>query len=373
MKSLVRWVTTMVVLCMSTHMYAQSKDLTLEFVGPWAFFQTGAGIIAVAPTGHHSPLQIKGQAAEQLASGIYELTLSSPQAGAGGNSPPLVGATTTASRLNWLTTHQANTNKERYALSLPSGGAFELPAGQYSAEEASISTYFDPLGPTPLPYAKDIKVHYAVSDLSVVLSGTPDIGPVLPQVSLTGPISISLEPEAGANHFCDYHARLAFKEMNNLLQSGLFVDFPYYWQSCRDDWDPQKSYVQLKGFQAGPPPPPAQNVDIKPIISVLETMQTSAHDLLPKDPNSQETLKDVESYVKSWPSGTVDHSKGKQLAQRLKLLSNKLIDLQDKDDKFHSERLLLLKEIDILAPIIPYGGPSGRNCKAPMMSVTLNP
>src|SRR5450755_136918 len=313
MKSLVRFVATILLLFVSTYLCAQAKDLTLEFVGPWAFVQTGTSIVAIAPTGHHSPVQIQGQARVQLASGIYQLKLSNPQPGVGGNSPPLVDAKTTAARLNLLTTHQANTDRERYALSLPAGGAFELPPVQYPTEEASISNYFNPLAPVPKSYAKDVKVHYVVSELGVMLSGTPDIGSPLPQLSITGPISITLEPENGANHYCDYHARMAFKEMNDLLQSGLFVDYPYYWQSCRDDWDPQKTYDQLSGFQAGPPAPEAQKVDIKPILSVLETMQTSTHDLLPRDTDSQKTLKDVESYVRSWSIGEGDYSKGEQL------------------------------------------------------------
>jgi len=373
MKSLVRCVATLVALCVSTQLCAQSKDLTFEFVGPWAFVQTATSIVAIAPTGHHSPLQVQGQTGVQLAGGIYQLKLSNPQPGTGGNMPPWVNATTTAARLIWLTTHQANTDRERYALSLPPGGAFELPPGPNSTEEASISDHFDPLAPVPKSYAKDVKIHYAVADLSVTLSGTPDMGPSLPQLSITGPISITLEPENGANHYCDYHARMAFKEMNDLLQSGLFVDYPYYWQSCRDDWDPQKTYDQLSGFQVGPPAPEAQRVDIKPILSVLQEMQKSTQDLLPKDSESLKTLKDVESYVRSWRSGEGDYSNGEKLAKRMKDLSRKLVELQDKDDKSRSERLHLLREIDILAPVIPYGGPSGRNCKAPMMSASVVP
>jgi hypothetical protein len=373
MKTFFRCIATIVVFCVSTHLYAQDKDLTLEFEGPWAFVQTGTNIVAIAPTGHHSPLQIRGQSGTQLASGIYQFTLSNPHPGSGGNSPPLVPATTKEARLNWLTTHQANMDKERYALSLPAGGAFELPPGKYPVEEASVSDYFDPVGPVPAPYAKDVKIHYAVTDLNVIVSGTPDIGSLLPKQSIMGPISVTVEPETGANHFCDYHARLAFKEMNDLLQSEKFADFPYYWQSCRDNWDPQKHYDRLSGFQAGPPAPEAKKIDTKSAISVLEKMEASTRDLLPKDEASKKTLEDVEAYVKSWSSGEGDYSKGEELAKRMKNVSSKLVDLQDKDGKFRSERLQLLKEIDILAPVIPYGGPSGRNCKAPMMSVTVVP
>ncbi len=373
MKSLVRCLTAFAVLSFSASLCAQNKDLTLEFVGPWAFVQTTTSVVAIAPTGHHQLLRVQGQTGVQLAGGIYQFNLNNPQQGFGGNVPPLVSGTTTTARLTWLTTHQANTDKERYALSLPKGGAFELGTGQNSTEEASISEYFDPLGPAPKPYAKDVKIHYTVSDLSLSLSGAPDIGPPFPQLSIMGPISVTLEPENGANFYCDYHARLAFKELNDLLQFNLFVDFPEYWQSCRDDWDPQKNYAQLNGFQVGPPAPESQKIDIKPIISVLEKMQASTRDLLPQDHASQETLKDTEAYVKSWSRGEGEYSKGEELTKRLKTLSGKLVELQDKNEKLHSERLQLLKEIDILGPIIPYGGPSGRNCKAPMMSVTVTP
>src|SRR5439155_23398593 len=102
----------------------------------------------------------------------------------------------------------------RYSISLPPGGVFEEPSGDAYSEEASISDYFQPASKAfpepPKPYAKGVIIHYKVSDLNVLLSGTPDREPWPSPFKTIGPVKFSVEPGADVNYFCDYHARMAF-------------------------------------------------------------------------------------------------------------------------------------------------------------------
>ena len=167
--------------CSVTNASAQDLDLTVEFVGPWAFVQTSNGIVAIAPSNNHLPAQIQGAQSANLLPGIYSLALSNPRPGnlpSGAQSPNFVPAKTTAGQLASLTKNDPK-GKPRYALSLPPGGVFELAPSTSSYEtyeEASISDYFEPFSESPQNYAKVVKIHYTVSDLSITLSGTADVG-----------------------------------------------------------------------------------------------------------------------------------------------------------------------------------------------------
>jgi hypothetical protein len=358
---------------------AQQKDLTVEFIGPWAFVQTGSGIVAIAPSDRHLAPTFQAGASTTLVPGVYTLALSGTQAGnlpAGVVPAKLVDAVITAANLNSLVMvppKSSSVKGHRLSIQMPPGGVFEMPPSTTTwetSEEASISAVFDPIAPNPVVYSKDVKVHYSVASTSFTLSGTADKGSWPGPFVSAGNITISEQPETGANHFCDYHARLAFMELNSLLQAGLFVDFPYYWDLCRQSWDPQKGYSQLAQFEARPTPP--KQIATTPIIKLTEEVEAATKELLPVDSDAHQLFEDTKSFLRSWNNPErVDGKKGEAFAKRLKELSDRIRDVGDRDPILRAKRNQLLREIDLLGPIIMFG-PSGRNCKAPLVSATVS-
>jgi hypothetical protein len=358
---------------------AQQKDLTVEFIGPWAFVQTGSGIVAIAPSDRHSAPTFQAGASTTLVPGVYTLALSGTQAGnlpAGAVAAKLVDAMITAATLNSLVVvppKSSSVKGHRFSIQMPPGGVFEMPPSTTTwetSEEASISPVFDPIAPNAVVYSKDVKIHYSVAATSFTLSGTADTGGRPGPFKSNGNITVSEQPEAGANHFCDYHARLAFMELNSLLQAGLFVDFPYYWDFCRQSWDPQKQYSSLSQFEARPAPP--KKVDTKPILKLTGELEAAVSDVLPLDSDAHQLFEDTKAFLHSWEGPEhLDAKRGEDLAKRLKGLSDRLRDLRDENPILRAKRNQLLRELDLLGPVI-MSGPSGRNCKAPIIGATVS-
>jgi len=306
------------------------------------------------------------------ARGVYDLKLSNPDNAGSGLCATCVPASTKRTQFALLIIASTK-GINRYSISLPPGGVFEEPSGDDYSEEASITDYFQPpdkpFPDQPKTYPKDVKVHYKVSDLNVELSGTPDNEPWPGPFKTTGPIKFSVEPPQDVNYYCDYHARMAFMDMNDLFKSGKFVDSPQYWGECRDKWDPQKSYQPLPNFEARQAPDP-RAIDIRSIIDIITSLRGTARELLPGDGATQETLTDVEEYVEKRP--WENPKRGKELGKHLKAIVEKVERLPNKNDKvFNAKKVLFEREIDLLGPIVIFSGTSGRNCKAPMMNVTL--
>jgi len=378
MKLLYRLLLTIGAFSIACSLNAQQKDFTVEFTGPWGFVQTSSGIVAIAPSDRHLTPTVQAAASTTLQPGVYTLTLSGSQAGnlpSGAVPAKLADATTTAARLNSLVEvppKSPSVKGLRFAIQMPPGGVFEMPpstATWETSEEASISQVFDPIAPNPVVYSKDVKIHYSVASTSFTLSGAADKGSWPGPFMSAGNITISEQPETEANHFCDYHARLAFMELNVLLQAGLFVDFPYYWDLCRQSWDPQKGYSQLAQFEARPTPP--KKIETQPIIKLTEEVEAATKELLPVDSDAHQLFEDTKSFLRSWNNPErVDAKRGEALAKRLKGVFDRLRDVVDKDPILQAKRNQLLREMDVLGPVIMFG-PSGRNCKAPLVSATV--
>ena len=222
-------------------------------------------------------------------------------------------------------------------------------------------------------YAKDVTAYYKVDDLTVMLSGTADVGSWNGPFNTKGPLTITVDPIKNANHFCDYHARLAFQMMNSLLNSGLFVDFPQYWEYCRDNWDPQKPYPTLSGIQTPLKAPLADHIDIKGVLALADAIDTVASPLLDKNSDVHKLLNQVKEYVNTWPDGHVNHAKGQLLAKQLEGLQTRVHNISGGQEQEKAQRALLERELDVLGAVVPFGGGSGRNCKVPMISATVTP
>ena len=98
-------ITTVLILLLATIVFAQKIDLTIEFVGPWAFVTTNDGIVAISPTDNHQAAVVKGDQGTTLVSGIYKLTLANPIAGVlpqGATAARFVQAQTTQAQLTPL-------------------------------------------------------------------------------------------------------------------------------------------------------------------------------------------------------------------------------------------------------------------------------
>lgn len=253
--------------------------------------------------------------------------------------------------------------------------AAELPpstAQMETSEEASISDYFSPITPSPDNYAKDVKVHYSVADKNFTLVGKPDSGKSFSPITSSGEIKVSVDPAANAVQFCDNHARYAFMEMISLLLEYRFVDFPAYSEYCRENWDPQRNYQKLTQFESLRKPN-LDRINTKEIIKLLDQLEATT-ELFAKDSEDHRTLEETKEYVRSWSSGhDGDYHKGLELGKKLKAILDRLRRLHEEDPKLDATRTLASNRLDVLIGVVPTSWPSGRNCKAPMLTVIVTP
>lgn len=376
------------VLCLAENAIAADQDITVEFVGPWSFIVLADKIVAISPSTHHQPAEFGGpQKAIQLVRGVYQLTLSNPRPGNASGFTPckvstssgttedcFVTATTPKSIYNMITA-ASPTGIDRYSVALPPGGIFELPPGDDYSETAVVTDYFiDPSmfvsSNDEKTYAKHVKIHYTVSDANGTLSGTPDTETWQSPGTIMGPFEFSVEPPKITNYFCDFHARQAFFDMNTLLQSGQFVDFPYYWGECRDKWDPQKPSSVAPAFEELTPPD-SRHISIRYIVALIDDIRKNAGYLLKgSTPDPLKTLGEIEKYVQDRPW---EHPElAKKLTKPLNLIVGNLEQLK-LDRKDTAKKRLVEQEINVLGPLVAATSDSGANCKAPMMSLAVSP
>jgi hypothetical protein len=373
---------------------ALADDITVEFVGPWSFISLQDKIVAISPSNlfDHQPGVFEGKdKAVQLVEGVYTLTLTNPTAGTtsgftpckvvpiGSGSKDCFVIASTPRGVYSVITATSPKGIDRYSVTLPPGGVFELPAGVNYSEPAVVTNYFiDPSDFVSVslekPYAKDVKIHYTIDNANGTLLGTPDKKPWQSPGQIPGPFKFSVEPPKHANHFCDYHARLAFYDMNSLLQSGQFVDFPHYWGDCRDKWDRQKPTAVTPAFQELTPPD-SRHISIQYITDLIDDIRKNASELLQeRDPDLEKvlkTLKGIEEFVQNRP-WKQPAAEAKKVTRPLNLLVGKLEKLS-LDDKGKSNRALVKQEIDVLGALVAATSSpgTGANCKAPMMSLTV--
>src|SRR4029077_17901040 len=389
MKLKMIFVVALSLLCLAGNA-AADQDITVEFVGPWSFISLADKIVAISPSNllHHQQGQFIGKdKGVLLVEGIYTLTLSNPRPGTGvanpckvvpigsGNKDCFVIASTPSGVYSVITA-ASRQGIDRYSVTLPPGGTFELQAGNEYSEAAVVTDYFiDPSAFVSVSleklYAKDVKIHYTVADANGTLSGTPDKKPWQSPGPLPGPFKFSVEPPKHANHFCDYHARQAFYDMNSLLQSGQFVDFPNYWGDCRDKWDPQKPTAVTPAFQELTPPD-SRNISVRYITELIDDIRKNTGELLKeKEPDLEKTLKGIEGFVQNRPW---EHpvEEAKKVTRPLNLIVSKLERL-NLDEKGKAKRALVKQEIDVLGALVAATSSpgTGANCKAPMMSFTV--
>src|SRR5580765_4959175 len=133
------FVVALSLLCLAGNAAAADQDITVEFVGPWSFISLGDKIVAISPSLHPQQGQFAGRdKGVPLVEGIYTLKLSNPRAGTGVAAPckvvPMGSGSkdcfvivSTPQNVYSLITAASRQGINRYSVTLPPGGVFELP------------------------------------------------------------------------------------------------------------------------------------------------------------------------------------------------------------------------------------------------------
>lgn len=376
---------------------AAAQDTYVEFRGPWSFILlTGSKycsggstpadcVVAISPSKHHKDGEFTGakKTTTTLKTGVYTLTLTGYKQTDNSYTQNFVKAATTDQFFSPLMT--STPGQVRYAVILPYAKltAFEQPAGDDYVEEASISDDFVPpdqdFQEKPVQYTKGVRIHYTVSALDVTLLGKWDNGGGNITVQETAPVTFSVDPPKVVNYYCDFHARQAFKDMNDLFQSGKFVDFPNYTGECRDKWDPQKPTEALVSYGALLTPDP-KGIGLSSVLGLIAQLNNLNAQLKPSYSGSKEEqekkFKEIQGrfekakkYLQDRPRKHVQQ--GKEIAAELRETIRTLGEIRSPDKKIQNQKMLLRRGTSILLDIVKFSTGSGANCKAPMMNVTV--
>jgi hypothetical protein len=383
--------------CFAGEAVAQ-QSVTVEFIGPWSLIhpnnsaQCGGTmnqcIVAVSSSQHHKPATFHGT---QLNTGVYTLNLPAPAPDSfNGTKAHFVDGLAANKAAYEKLIQASNPAQDRYVVILPfvPDDSIEQAAGEIVKVTDSFVSPDAPSTGQQDTYAKDIKIHYKVSALSITLSGkldagAPDFSKPVPSVSS---VLFSVDPLDGTDFSCDHHARQAFQDMNDLLQPTprKFVDFPGdgqpYDGKCREG-DPQDPHgtlastftlidINTKKINAS---------SLQGFMNVLnsssKTLDLKAKGARQKD--IQGLLQKTQDFLQKDAQNDPNHRKtGLALAQNL----NQTITViekaagQDVAAKKKEQRTLA-GGLGILAEVVQaqaaFGPGGGANCKAPMMSLTV--
>jgi hypothetical protein len=384
-------------LCLGGAAVAADQDTYVEFKGPWSFillqgstYCSNGGtpadcVIAISPSKHHKKYaEFAGARTTPLTTGVYTLTLTGFKPADNSYSQKFVNATTTKQIFSPLVT-PATPALDRYTVILPYAQltAFEQPAGDDYVEEASISNDFvapdQEFQEKPDQYTKGVRIHYKVSALDVTLLGKLDSGGGNITIQEKAPVTFSVDPPKPVNYYCDFHARLAFKDMSDLFQAGKFVDFPYYTGECRDKWDPQKPNETLVSYGTLLPPDP-RGIDLPSVLELITQLNNLNAQLKSYYRGSKEEqekqfkeikrrFEKVQKYLQDTPQEHVQE--GKEIATELRKINKDLGEIRSPDKKIQNQKLLLGRGTSILLNIVIFNTETGANCKAPMMGLTV--
>jgi hypothetical protein len=119
-------------------------------------------------------------------------------------------------------------------------------------------------------------------------------------------------------------------------------------------------------------PPDSKNISVRYITELIDDIRKNTSELLKeKEPDLEKTLKGIEGFVQNRPW---EHQveEAKKVTRPLNLIVRNLERLS-LDEKGKSKRALVKQEIDVLGALVAAtSNPgSGANCKAPMMSFTV--
>ena len=221
---------------------AESRAVSTEkvfvtFEGPWAIVpdpKDANSVLLVAPkTKAHRDLYVKASNESTLAAGVYQLSVPVPSGAAGTYDPAILRAKIDPKNVQRL----LDTTLDRYVIRLSKPEAY-VPMGR---SRSRVGPTYPPDPSTEKEYATGVSLRYTVSTLNgFSLAGTPDKGgtfnPLLLQVD-TPTIRFVIN-SAELDDVCSMHSRTAFRDLAQLLEVTLFVDFPDNPADCHGK-DPQ--------------------------------------------------------------------------------------------------------------------------------------
>jgi hypothetical protein len=381
--------------CFAGEAVAQ-QSITVEFLGPWSFIhipnnraQCGGTmdqcIVAISPSQHHKPGTFNGM---QLSTGIYTLNLPDrPQPDTFSGTPVHFLGSLVADKASYEKLIQATTTAQnRYTVILPF--VPDTSIEQVEGEVVKITNSFvSPNSPSTGKqdtFAKHVKIHYKVSNLSITLSGKLDAN--APDFSKPASVVSSrffVEPPDDADFSCDHHARQAFKDMIDLLKPkpATFVDFPGedpkkpYDKNCRvgDPQNPNGGSASTFNLMDGN----TKKINTSSLGKFIEDLNKSNQALSlnatgAKQKDIEGLLSRTQDFLQKDGPNTPDRAKkGQALVQKLNQAKT-IVDKAPANAK-KEEKRTLVGGLGILAEVaqILTGGPSSANCKAPMMSLTV--
>jgi hypothetical protein len=219
-----------------------TEKVFVVFEGPWAFApdpKDPGSVVAIAPkTKRHRDLYVQASNQSTLASGIYDLSLSSHSGPAAAPVDPSIAQ----SKITPQNLQSALDNKSaRYVIRLPKPEEYVI-AGR---SRSRLGTTYPPDPATEKDYATAVSFRYNVNSLNgFSLAGTPDRGvgvfnPLLLRVE-TPMIQFVIEvaQDDDPNDKCSTHSRESFHDLTTLLGLTLYVDFPEDAANCHGK-DPQ--------------------------------------------------------------------------------------------------------------------------------------
>ena len=252
--------------------------------------------------------------------------------------------------------------------------SFEQPAGDDDyTENASITDFFrepdQEFGEDEKAYAKGIKIHYTVTNLKSTLFGRVDGAANDVTYSETAPLKFRVDPLDNPNYFCDFHARQAFRDMNELLntQPFVYVDFPSYTGSCRQG-DPQR-YAGKSNSSFAFVYVDSKNINLPATLGLIADLKELNQKLKPNYRGATEReiaalLQQTQEYLQNKPK---EHKKeGAELTSKLNNARKILGGVVGSKDK-----RALVTGVGVLLDIIKMSNDSGANCKAPMLGLTV--
>jgi hypothetical protein len=209
------------------------------FEGPWAFAldpKDADRVIAMAPkTTRHR--DVFAQTWDKtLASGVYDLSVPARTGPAAGTIDPNILQV----KIDPQSVQRVlDTKSERYAIRLPKPEAY-VAAAHYRSRAGSVCP---PDASMEKDWVTSTSLRYTVTTLNgFSLAGSPDSGtfnPLLLQVE-TPVINFVIAPDHNGDmgDKCHAHSRGSFRDLTQLLNVTLFVDFPDYAGDCHAR-DPQ--------------------------------------------------------------------------------------------------------------------------------------
>jgi hypothetical protein len=337
--------------------------------GPWAFFRDDVQKQLVAITidvpGHPSAYIRAQRQGNNFKFGVYDVSLPLGAAGTPTSPQDIVNLSTSSAQFAKIVATPSSL--KRYVVRLPMPNNI----GESLVDRAKV-------GDTPHPttteqdYTTETTLSYTLTSLNGVrVTGKDNLGNVITPVLLaipSGIVYVGVASEFIEDPTCDIHAKKAFKDLTGLFGNPLYVDYDPYDPNCPQPLEAQADHqastmngAERKTTQFGRTP----NGGIQPKLHDLRVfiMKTVENEEL-----RRRLLTDIDvmsRYFEGEHSKKPPHSETRRALDAAMDVRGYLKSVADRDPQGGQ---MLTNVGAILVQIFNTGG---KNCKAPMVLVTV--